>query len=63
MKARFRLCGVVARFAKASSLACGIRAHDARIATFGERVEDLFELTDARNQELEEVQIRALRRP
>jgi [protein-PII] uridylyltransferase len=31
---------------------CGVRVHDARIATFGERVEDFFRITDARNQPL-----------
>ncbi len=41
--------------------ACGVRVHDARIATFGERVEDLFELTDENDQRLDDVQMRALR--
>lgn len=31
----------------------GVRVHDARIATFGERVEDFFQLSDARNQPLD----------
>ncbi len=31
-----------------------VRVHDARIATFGERVEDFFQLTDYRNQPLSE---------
>ena len=33
-------------------LAVGVRVHDARIATFGERVEDFFQLTDADDQPL-----------
>jgi [protein-PII] uridylyltransferase len=37
-------------------MACGVRVHDARIATFGERVEDFFQLTDRRNAPLEETQ-------
>ena len=41
--------------------ACGVRVHDARIATFGERVEDFFELTDENDQRLDDVQMRALR--
>jgi [protein-PII] uridylyltransferase len=31
---------------------CGVRVHDARIATFGERVEDFFLLSDERNRPL-----------
>jgi [protein-PII] uridylyltransferase len=37
-----------------------IRVHDARIATFGERVEDFFELSDAGNRPLAAAQCRAL---
>ena len=33
----------------------GIKVHDARIATFGERVEDFFQLTDAHGQPLGDV--------
>lgn len=29
---------------------CGVRVHEARIATFGERAEDFFEITDEDNQ-------------
>ncbi|HEY8328119.1 MAG TPA: [protein-PII] uridylyltransferase, partial [Rhodanobacter sp.] len=36
-------------------LATGVRVHDARIATFGERVEDFFQLTDRHNAPLDEV--------
>ena len=35
--------------------------HDARIATFGERAEDVFQITDQRNQPLDETQQQALR--
>lgn len=37
-------------------MACEVRVHDARIATFGERVEDFFQLTDRRNAPLGETQ-------
>jgi [protein-PII] uridylyltransferase len=37
-------------------VACEVRVHDARIATFGERVEDFFQLTDRRNAPLSETQ-------
>jgi [protein-PII] uridylyltransferase len=33
-------------------VACGIRIHDARIATFGDRVEDAFILSDKQNAPL-----------
>ncbi len=36
-------------------LAIGVRVHDARIATFGERVEDFFQLTDCHDAPLDEV--------
>lgn len=38
-----------------------LRVHDARIATFGERVEDVFRLTDERNRPLDEARQEALR--
>ena len=38
-----------------------LRVHDARIATFGERAEDLFLIADARDRPLDEVQAEALR--
>ena len=31
---------------------CGVRLHTAKIATFGERAEDIFYVTDRRNQAL-----------
>ena len=37
-------------------MGCEVRVHDARIATFGERVEDFFQLTDRRNAPLGETQ-------
>jgi [protein-PII] uridylyltransferase len=40
---------------------CGLRVHDARIATFGERVEDFFELTDHQDRALNATQLDALR--
>ena len=42
-------------------LEVGVRVHDARIATFGERVEDFFQLTDRHNEPLGEAQQDALR--
>nr|WP_237071780.1 [protein-PII] uridylyltransferase [Mizugakiibacter sediminis] len=39
----------------------GMRVHDARIATFGERVEDFFRITDARDRPLAEPAREALR--
>lgn len=52
--------GLIAQVAQAFR-ACGVRVRAARIATFGERVEDFFELTDENDQHLDDVQIRALR--
>lgn len=43
--------GLLARVAQVF-LESGVRVHDARIATFGERVEDFFELTDHDDQPL-----------
>jgi [protein-PII] uridylyltransferase len=40
---------------------CSLRVHDARIATFGERVEDFFELTDQDDRALGVAQLDALR--
>ena len=41
-------------------LEVGVRVHDARIATFGERVEDFFQLTSGDNRLLDEAQQAAL---
>ena len=38
-----------------------LRVHDARIATFGERAEDVFQITDQRDQPLDETQQQGLR--
>ncbi|WP_147651526.1 [protein-PII] uridylyltransferase [Vulcaniibacterium gelatinicum] len=38
-----------------------LRVHDARIATFGERAEDVFQITDERDRALDEPQQQALR--
>jgi [protein-PII] uridylyltransferase len=38
-----------------------LRVHDARIATFGERAEDVFRITDERDRPLDEPQRQALR--
>jgi [protein-PII] uridylyltransferase len=38
-----------------------LRVHDARIATFGERAEDVFQITDQHDQPLDETQQQALR--
>ncbi|HWG10225.1 MAG TPA: [protein-PII] uridylyltransferase [Rhodanobacteraceae bacterium] len=44
--------GLLAQVAR-SFLEAGVRVHDARIATFGERVEDFFELTDRSDRRLD----------
>ena len=38
-----------------------LRVHDARIATFGERAEDVFQITDERDAALDDMQQQALR--
>lgn len=38
-----------------------LRVHDARIATFGERAEDVFQITDGRDRALDDTQQQALR--
>ncbi|MBD8880501.1 [protein-PII] uridylyltransferase [Rhodanobacter sp. 7MK24] len=43
-------------------VACDARVHDARIATFGERVEDFFQLTDRHDAPLDEARRQRLRR-
>ncbi len=51
--------GLLAAVAEAF-LEAEVRVHDARIATYGERVEDFFELTNRSNQLLNEGHMRAL---
>ena len=51
--------GLLADVAQAFRVA-GVRVHDARIATFGERAEDFFELTDAADRALDAALQRAL---
>ncbi len=45
--------GLLARVGRAF-VACGVRVHHAKIATFGERVEDVFYITDQHNRPLED---------
>ena len=40
---------------------CGLRVHDARIATFGERAEDMFQISDEHDRPLHDHQRQALR--
>jgi len=51
--------GLLADIAQAFR-AAGVRVHDARIATFGERAEDFFELTDAADRALDAARQQAL---
>ncbi|MCC6715999.1 MAG: [protein-PII] uridylyltransferase [Gammaproteobacteria bacterium] len=54
--------GVLARVAQGMRF-CRVRLHNARIATFGERVEDLFFLTDMEGKPIrDEVKVECLRR-
>lgn len=53
--------GLLAAVAKAF-LEAKVRVHDARIATYGERVEDFFELTDRSNRLLDKEHMQALER-
>jgi len=39
----------------------GLRVHDARIATFGERVEDIFQLSDRENRALDDATLATIR--
>ncbi|KAF1715852.1 [protein-PII] uridylyltransferase [Pseudoxanthomonas sangjuensis] len=45
--------GLLADVARALRV-CRLRVHDARIATFGERAEDLFQITDENNRPLDD---------
>ncbi|HET7266924.1 MAG TPA: [protein-PII] uridylyltransferase [Oleiagrimonas sp.] len=53
--------GLLASAAQAF-LETGVHVHDARIATFGERVEDFFQVADADDQPLDEVTCEVLRK-
>lgn len=53
--------GLLAHVAQAFR-ACGVRVHDARIATFGERVEDFFVLSDEHDRALDAAATQALER-
>ena len=52
--------GLLAQIAQALR-ECGLRVHDARIATFGERAEDFFQITDAHDAPLDAAQQDAVR--
>ena len=51
--------GLLAHVAQAFR-ACGVRVHDARIATFGERVEDFFVLSDEHDHALDDAAMQSL---
>jgi [protein-PII] uridylyltransferase len=53
--------GLLAHVAQAFR-ACGVRVHDARIATFGERVEDFFVLSDEQDRALDAAATQSLER-
>ncbi len=53
--------GLLSRIAQAM-LNAGVRVHNARIATVGERVDDVFFVTDAHNQALDEDLIESVHR-
>ncbi|MBT8421266.1 MAG: HD domain-containing protein, partial [Gammaproteobacteria bacterium] len=52
--------GLLSRIAQVLSH-CGVRLHKAKIATFGERAEDIFFITDSNNQPLAETAQNCLR--
>jgi [protein-PII] uridylyltransferase len=53
--------GLLSKIARAF-LAVGVRVHSARVATIGERVDDVFFITDSDNRPVDEATVRAVER-